>query len=151
MYNNTLKLIMSGGKWWAFQKWLSLLPGFSGTHEKQARALLEREAFNIFRDSKGRARTEDETDCLIKFFQEFHSKLVKDINKEELKVLTRKGKFIHVKNRRKILFEQGSQGNHFYIVLRGRVLIIVNNVNMVKHSDGWHTKKNMVLWTINLN
>jgi CRP-like cAMP-binding protein len=135
------RLIISGGKWWAFQKWLSLLPGFSGIHEKKARALLEKETFGIFRDSKGRARTENETTHLVKFFQEFHAGLVQGINKEELKILAQKARFINVESRRKVLFEQGSLGNHFYIVLRGRVLIIANNINMTKHSDQWNAKK----------
>jgi CRP-like cAMP-binding protein len=127
------KYVLNGGKWWAFQKWLCLLPGFTTQFKNKTRlALLEKETSKIMVASEYREKTKEEISVLMTYWKELHPKLIEGVNETNLRLLASNMKCLFVHNRRRLLFEEGDFGNHFYVLLRGRVLIYTNNIKHTK-------------------
>ena len=134
-------LIREGSKWWAFKHWAEILPGRKSLEKNAKRALMERQAIEILKQTKPGERQVDQLEFLSKYLKQCAKKFFSQISDNDMHLLCQRSQLDYMKTGRRIVFEQGDRGKYFYIVIRGRVLIYVSDWD-ISHLDRDAKQKN---------
>ena len=112
------RLINGGSKWWAFNHWAEILPNRETLQKTTQRALMERQTLEILKNAVPGERTTEQLKYVASFLKQCARNFFSHVSSDDMMLLCQQSELDYMKTGRRILFEQGDQGDYFYIVIQ---------------------------------